>query len=44
MNDFFGIAGLGLIGVGTYFRFGWELSSIICGTLLLTLAVIGAIR
>ena len=44
MKDIFGLAGLGLMSAGLYGRFGWELAAIIAGTILLALAVIGAMR
>jgi hypothetical protein len=44
MNDLFGVVGLAAIGVGTYNRFGWDYACIIVGTILLVLAVFGAMR
>jgi len=44
MNDIFGVSGLILLAAGTYGRFGWETSAIICGSVLLMLGLIGAMR
>ena len=44
MKDIFGVVGLSAIAVGTCNRFGWDIACIIVGTILLVLAVIGAIQ
>ena len=44
MNDYIGLLGVAMVGVGCFNRFGWDIAVIICGTILLVLAVIGAMR
>lgn len=44
MKDIFGGGGIVILSAGLYGRFGWEVAAIICGTILLALAVIGAMR
>ena len=44
MSDIFGVAGIALLTLGVYVRFGWDIAAIIGGIILLALAVTGAMR
>ena len=44
MRDIVGVIGLSTLAAGLYGRFGWDIAAIICGSTLLALTVIGAMR
>ena len=44
MNDVFGVGGLLILSAGLYSRYGWDIAAIIGGSILLALAILGAMR
>jgi hypothetical protein len=44
VNDIVGLVGLSALLVGVTARFGWDFASIIGGGILLSLAIVGAMR
>jgi len=44
MQDSIGVLGFATLGAGLFGRYGWEITAIILGSILLTLAILGAMR
>ena len=44
VHDLVGVVGLAALTTGVFGRFGWEWACIIAGAIILTLAVVGAIK